>query len=423
MMVWPIVELQSTPANCAISACRSCGSTLLDIVADLGSTPLANGLLKQEDLSNQELTFPLKIVFCADCSMVQITETVRPDVLFAKYVYASSYSETMLRHAEAVCEELCRNRLLNGNSLVIEIASNDGYLLQFFAARGIPVLGIEPAANIAAIAQRRGVRTRVAFFDSELANQLVSENVAADAIIGNNVLAHVAGINGFIAGVKKILKPGAIARFEFPYLGDMIDNLEFDTIYHEHIFYLSAHAIERLCIRHGLIFTDVEHLPIHGGSLAITASFEPDLEGRKRVHNLLEDEKSRGMNKVDYYTDFGDRIHDTVTELRKLLHGLRSEGKRICAYGASAKGTTLLNMLRLEPGTLDYVVDRSSLKQGLFTPGTHLRILPPERLEQDKPEYVLLLTWNFAAEILEQQRKFREVGGKFIVPIPKLVIV
>jgi SAM-dependent methyltransferase len=422
-MVRSISEIQSTPTNYAINACRSCGSTLLNVVADLGSTPLANGLLKREHLSSQELTLPLKVVFCANCSMVQITETVRPDVLFEKYVYASSYSETMLRHAEAVCEELCRNRILNEKSLVIEIASNDGYLLQFFAERGILVLGIEPAANIAAIAQHRGVRTRVAFFDSELADQLISENIAADVIVGNNVLAHVADINGFIAGVKKILKPGAIARFEFPYLGDMIENLEFDTIYHEHIFYFSAHAIEHLCNRHGLVFTDVEHLPIHGGSLAITASFEPDLEGRRRVCSLLDDEEARGMNKVDYYTNFGARIHDTVTELRKLLHGLRSEGKRICGYGASAKGSTLLNMLRLEPGTLDYVVDRSPLKQGLYTPGTHLRILTPERLEQDQPDYVLLLTWNFAAEILEQQRMFREAGGKFITPIPRPVIV
>jgi SAM-dependent methyltransferase len=355
--------------------------------------------------------------------MVQITETVRPDMLFGNYVYASSYSETVVRHAEAVCEELCRNHALNENSLVIEIASNDGYLLQFFATRGIPVLGIEPAANIAAIAQRRDVRTRVAFFDSDLAEQLVRENVRADVVIANNVLAHVADINGFIAGIKRILKPGAIARFEFPYLGDLIGNLEFDTIYHEHIFYISAHAIEHLLRRHGLVFTDVEHLPIHGGSLAVTAALQQSTEGRKRVENLLQEEEERGINRPAFYTEFGARIQTTIYELRDLLKRLHSQGKRICVYGASAKGSTLLNSLRLPPGTLEYVVDRSELKQGLFTPGTHLPISAPDRLVEDLPDYVLLLTWNFADEILQQQQAYRDKGGKFIIPIPKPVIV
>jgi len=418
-----MTELGATPISSPISACRSCGSTQLHSVADLGSTPLANALLTPEQLNQRELTFPLKLVFCTNCTLAQITETVRPDVLFGTYLYASSFSDTMLGHAQAICDELCRERGLSNSSLVVEIASNDGYLLQFFAKRGIPVLGIEPAANIAEIAQRRGVRTRVAFFGDGLANQLAREGVYADVVLANNVLAHVPDINGFIAGVKKILKAGAIARFEFSYLGDLIQNLEFDFIYHEHIFYLSGHSIESLLQRHGLVFTDVEHLPVHGGSLAVTAALEANPLGRKRVEQLLAEERERGLDQLPFYTDFGDRIHANIRELKSLTTQLRSAGKRICAYGASAKGSTLLNAARLKPGTIEYVVDRSSLKQGLFTPGTRLPIFPPERLAEDRPDYVLLLPWNLLDEILEQQRAYRELGGKFIVPIPRPIIV
>ena len=418
-----ITELGALPTSSAITACRSCGSVQLYLVADLGAPPLANALLTQEQLQTEELTFPLKLVFCVNCTLVQITETVCPEVLFGNYVYASSYSDTVLRHAEQVCDELCRERHLNDSSLVVEIASNDGYLLQFFAERKIPVLGIEPAANIAAIAQGRGVPTKVAFFDDDLALQLSDEGTLADVVIGNNVMAHVADINGFIAGVKKILKPGAIARFEFPYLGNMICNLEFDTVYHEHIFYFSAHAIENLLHRHGLVFTDVKRVPIHGGSLAVTVALQSNPLGRKRVEQLLAEEHERGMDQVTFYTDFGARIRANIHQLKSLMIHLRSTGKRICVYGASAKGSTLLNTARLEPGTLEYVVDRSELKQGLFTPGTKLPILPPERLAQDRPDYVLLLTWNFVDEILQQQTAYRDLGGKFIVPIPSPVVL
>ena len=418
-----MTELGAVPISSPISACRSCGSTQLHLVADLGSTPLANSLLTAEQLSQKEMTFPLKLVFCANCALAQITETVRPDVLFGTYLYASSYSDTMLSHAEAICDELCRERLLSDSSLVMEIASNDGYLLQFLAKRGIPVLGIEPAANIAAIAQRRGVRTRVAFFADSLADELAREGIYADVVLANNVLAHVPDINGFIAGVKKILKPGAIARFEFSYLGDLIHNLEFDFIYHEHIFYFSGHSIESLLRCHGPVFADVEHLPVHGGSLAVTAALQANPSGRRRVEQLLAEERERGLDQLPFYTDFGDRILANIRELKSLTTQLRSAGKRICAYGASAKGSTLLNTACLEPGTIEYVVDRSSLKQGLFTPGTRLPIFPPERLAEDRPDYVLLLTWNLLEEILEQQRAYRELGGKFIVPIPRPMIV
>jgi SAM-dependent methyltransferase len=392
-------------------------------VADLGSTPLANAFLTVDQLNQSELTFPLRLVFCTNCTLVQITETVRPDILFANYLYASSYSDTMLRHAQAVCDKLCRERLLTKSSSVIEIASNDGYLLQFFVKRGIPVLGIEPAANIAAIAERRGVPTRLAFFESSLAAKLAGEAVYADVVIGNNVLAHVSEINDFITGVKRILKPGAIARFEFPYLGDLIRNLEFDTIYHEHIFYFSALAIETLLNRHGLIFTDVEHIPIHGGSLAITAALELDPLGRGRVEQLLVEERRLGMDRLPFYNDFSTRVMANIRELKILMARLCSGGNRICAYGASAKGSTLLNTACFEPGTLEYIVDRSELKQGLYTPGTRLPIFAPERLTRDRPDYVVVLTWNFLDEILRQQKTYWDLGGKFIVPLPSPVIL
>jgi SAM-dependent methyltransferase len=393
------------------------------LVADLGSTPLANALVTADQLTTAELSFPLKLVFCAECTLVQITETVRPDVLFGHYLYASSYSETMLRHAREICNELCCAQSLGGDSLVLEIASNDGYLLQFLAESGIPILGIEPAGNIAAIAQHRGIPTRKAFFSSDLAEQLVREGVRADVIVANNVLAHVSELNDFIAGVKKILKSGGIARFEFPYLGDLIRNLEFDTIYHEHIFYFSAHSIEALLSRHGLVFANVERLPIHGGSLAVTAAWEANSLGRGRVEQLLAEERECGMDRLSFYDDFGARVMANLREFKSLMTRLRQAGFRICAYGASAKGSTLLNAANLEAGTLEYVVDRSELKQGLFTPGTHLPIMPPERLRHDRPDYVLLLTWNFLEEILEQQKGYRDAGGKFIVPIPNPVIV
>jgi SAM-dependent methyltransferase len=392
-------------------------------VLDLGRTPLANALRRADQLNQEELTFPLKLVFCANCTLVQITETVRPDVLFTSYLYASSYSETILRHAQATCEKLCRERFLNDTSLVIEVASNDGYLLQFFVEHGIPVLGIEPAENIAAIARGRAIPTRVAFFGNHLAEQLEREGVSADVILANNVLAHVPSINDFMEGITRLLKPGAIARFEFPYLADLISNLEFDTIYHEHVFYFSAHSIKALLERHGLVFADVEHISIHGGSLAVTAAHESDQNGRSRVEQLLAEEKELGIHQLSFYSEFGSKVMANIRELKELIAALRSSGSRIGAYGASAKGSTLLNTACLEVGSLEYVVDRSRLKQGLFTPGTKLPILPPEQLTIDRPDYVIVLTWNFLEEILQQLSTYRDLGGKFIVPIPRPRIV
>ncbi len=411
------------PLSGHIDGCRSCGSADLREVLDLGMMPLANALLTPEQVDEPESRFPLVVAYCASCSLVQITETVRPEILFGHYLYASSNSETMLRHAEEIAEELTSARGLGSESLVVEVASNDGYLLQYFATRGIPVLGIEPARNIAEMAIQKGIPTRTEFFTLDSARQLAAEGVQADIVLANNVLAHVADLNGFVAGIAAILKDTGMARLEFPYVGDLIDNLEFDTVYHEHLCYFSGHAIDQLFQRHGLVFTDVRRLPIHGGTLRVTAAFHTDEAGRRRVKDLLDAEQSDGLTHFGSYEGFAEKVQALAEELRSVLYRLRTENKRVAAYGASAKGATLLNYLELEPGVIEYVVDRSPLKQGLLTPGTHLEIHSPERLVVDQPDYVLLLTWNFAEEILAQQHQYRRAGGKFIVPVPTPTIV
>jgi SAM-dependent methyltransferase len=416
-------EAAHAPLSARIDGCRSCGSTRLREALDLGATPLANALLPEERVGELEPRFPLVLAFCEECALVQITETVSPEVLFSHYVYASSFSDTMLRHAEELCERLVEERRLGPRSLVAEIASNDGYLLQYFVRAGVPVLGIEPARNIARIAAERGVRTLNEFFSLELARRLRSEGVGADVVLGNNVLAHAADLNGFVEGAALLLEPGGIVRFEFPYLGDLLAKLEFDTIYHEHLCYFSAHAIDALFARHGLVFADVERLAIHGGSLRVTGAREATGAGTARVRALLDEERARKLDTFDALERFGADVRALTARLKEMLQALRRDGKRVVAYGASAKGSTLLNYMAPEPGLIDYVVDRSSLKQGLFTPGTHLRIHGPDRLVEDRPDYALLLTWNFASEILEQQRAYRAAGGKFIVPLPELTIL
>ena len=405
-----------------IDACRSCGAAGLATVLSLGETPLANALLREEDLGRAEPRYPLDLVFCQACSLVQITETVPPEILFREYLYFSSFSDTMVRHAEELTARVVRERGLGAGSLAVEVASNDGYLLQYYKRAGVPVLGIEPARNIAKVAvEERGIPTVAEFFGLELARQLVAEGRRADVIHANNVLAHVADLNGFVAGIAVLLKESGAAVVEVPYLGEMVPNLEFDTIYHEHLCYFSLTALSRLFARHGLAVTDVEQIPLHGGSLLLTAT--PAAARRSpsaRVEALLGHEAKDGLSGPEYYANFAPRVAAWREEFRSFLAGLKAKGLRLAAYGAAAKGSTLLNYAGVGTDLLDFVVDRSTVKQGRYMPGVHLQIRPPEALLEERPAAVVLLTWNFKEEILRQQAEYRRAGGRFVVPIPRV---
>ncbi len=402
-----------------ITACRSCGASGLATVLSLGETPLANSLPRAEDLGRPEPRYPLDLAFCPTCSLVQITETVPPEILFRDYLYFSSFSDTMLRHAEELTARLVCERALGGGSLAVEVASNDGYLLQYYQRAGVPVLGIEPARNIAKVAMERGIPTVAEFFGLELARQLVTEGKRADVIHANNVLAHVADLNGFVAGIAVLLKESGAAVIEVPYLGEMVPRLEFDTIYHEHLCYFSLTALSRLFARHGLAVTDVEQIPLHGGSLMFTAT--PAAARRApsaRVQALLSREETEGVPRLPYYQDFAPRVARWRESFRTFLGDLKAKGRRLAAYGAAAKGSTLLNHAGVGTDLLDFVADRSTVKQGRYMPGVHLPIRPPAALLESRPDAVVLLTWNFKDEILAQQAEYRRGGGRFIVPIP-----
>jgi SAM-dependent methyltransferase len=375
-------------------------------------------------LDQPEDTYPLDLVFCSHCTLVQITETVPPEKLFREYLYLSSFSETLLKHAEALAAHLTETRRLNENSLVVEVASNDGYLLQYYQRARVPVLGIEPARNIAEIAAERGISVVNDFFSAGLAKELASTDRRADVIHAHNVLAHVADLNDVVAGFATLLKPNGLAVVEVPYVKDLIEQCEFDTIYHEHLCYFSLTALNHLFRRHKLTIRDVEHHDLHGGTLRIYASHTTNTaDPRASLSTILDQEARSGLGQLDFYRDFGARVESLRRDLVALLSQLKTEGKRIAAYGASAKGSTLLNYFQLGPDVLEFVVDRSTVKQGYYTPGTHLPIYAPEKLLADMPDYVLLLTWNFASEILAQQSEYRRRGGRFVVPIPSVKVI
>jgi len=403
--------------------CRSCGGGDGAQILDLGTQPLANNLLRPEDLAQPEPRFPLRLAVCPSCWLLQLTDTVPPVRLFSEYLYFSSFSDTLLRHAREAVERYRGEFGLDSRSFVVEIASNDGYLLQHFVAAGIPCLGIEPAANIAKVARDKGIETLEAFFGLGLARRLAGEGRTADLLLGNNVFAHAPDTNDFVAGLAALLKPAGRIVLEFPYAVDLIEHTEFDTIYHEHVFYFTLTPLRPLFGRHGLDIFRVERLPIHGGSLRLFACHAGAFPVEASVPALLAEEQRKGVNSVRYYESFARQVLAIKRDLCTLLAGLRHEGRRLAAYGASAKGSTLLNFFGLGAETLEFVADRSPYKQGRLTPGTHLPIVPPEALVQRRPDYTLLLTWNFAAEILAQQQAYRDAGGRFILPIPAVQIV
>jgi SAM-dependent methyltransferase len=397
-------------------ACRGCGKSDLPVVLSLGSTPLANALRSASELDVPDPRYPLDVALCPACALVQLVETVDPAVLFADYAYLSSFSDTMLRHAQAYAERVLQSRALGANALVVEIGSNDGYLLRHFRQAGVAVLGIDPARAAAAAAERAGVPTRTAFFGRDLADQLVGEGIRPDVVVANNVMAHVPEINDVVTGVVRLLKDDGVFVIETPYVRDLLDRLEFDTIYHEHVFYYSLTALRALLARHGLRVIDVERVSIHGGSIRVTAA----ARGRPNdaVFAMMEEEAAWRPHDPETYAAFAARVDALRFELSGLLRERKASGRRLAAYGAAAKGTTLLSVIGVGEDVLDFAVDRNPRKQGRYMPGTKVRIYPPEHLLEAMPDDVLLLTWNFRDEIMTQQAEYRRRGGQFIVPIP-----
>src|SRR3972149_1262649 len=416
-------RFSAKPMTQAIAICRICGFEDLVPVLSLGSLPLANALLKAEQLSEPEPRFPLDVVLCPNCSLLQITETVPPELLFRNYPYFSSFSDTMLRHAHALAKNLTESLNLTSKNLVIEVASNDGYLLQYFTQMDIPVLGIEPATNIVSVAEAKSIPTINEFFDDQLAKKLSQNGKQADVIIGNNVLAHVAHLHEFVEGIRLLLKPDGTAVFEVAYARETIDHCEFDQIYHEHLCYYSLTALVHLFALHDLQGVCAEGDTANGGSLRIYVRLKDHTLPSARMLALLEEEGAWGIKDKEAYAHFAAQVAAKRETLLALLRKLKAAGHRIAGYGAAAKGSIMLNAFGIGPELLDYVVDRSTYKQGLYMPGCHLPIYAPERLLEEKPDYALMLAWNFKAEVLEQQAPYRQAGGKFIIPIPGIEIV
>lgn len=413
----------STPNGRAV-ACRSCNTSLSNPFLDLGVSPLANSFVKASASHLPDTFYPLKVYLCPHCFLVQVEEIVSPAEIFSDYAYFSSFSDSWVGHAQAYVEMAIERFHLNTRSHVIEIASNDGYLLQFFIKQGIPALGIEPAANVAEAAMRRGIPTKVQFFGSSTARELRTEGIAADLVIGNNVLAHVPALNDFVVGLEFLLKPDGIATLEFPHLLRLFSGNQFDTIYHEHFSYFSLLSVERIFAAHGLTIFDVDELPTHGGSLRIYARRAQGFtqQASEKVIDLRRREAEFGLGEVETYRSFAERVKETKRKLLDFLITVKRQGQSVAGYGAPAKGNTLLNYCGVGNDFLDYTVDRGPEKQGCLLPGTRIPIYPVEHIRETCPDYLLVLPWNLREEIIKQMAHIRAWGGRFVVPIPEVKV-
>jgi hypothetical protein len=417
-----VVDAASEGGAVTHTQCRSCG-TELEVFLELGELPLPDALLSAADLDGPEARYQLDVGFCPGCSLVQILQEVSPEALFVENnLYFSSFSEGLLRHCRAHALNLMESRQLDAESLVVEVASNDGYMLKNFVEHGIPVLGIDPGPAQADAAIEIGVPTLKEFFDADVARRLRAEGKRADVVIANNVMAHTPTLNSFMEGLSILLADDGVATIENTYVKDLIDHCEFDTIYHEHFSYFSCTAVDALARRHGLFLNAVEHFPaLQGGTLRWHLGRREDVQPSARSY--LDAERAHGLTSFRYYREFGARVEKIRSDLRELLTGLKAEGKSIAGYGAAAKGSTLLNFTGVDGELIDFVVDRNVHKHGLFMPGVHIPIAAPEKLLEEQPDYVLLVAWNYRDEVLRQQEEYVRRGGRFIVPIPSPEVI
>jgi SAM-dependent methyltransferase len=418
---------QQTPAEYVPTGagCRFCGTPLNHTFVDLGMSPLCESYVTREQLNQVERFYPLRVQVCDQCFLVQLGEYVSAEDIFTEYAYFSSYSDSWLKHAADYVEMIIKRLGLGKGSLVVEVASNDGYLLQNFVKRGVPALGVEPAANVAKVAVDKGVPTLVKFFGRGTAREMAADGKQVDLLVGNNVLAQVPDLNDFVGGIQILLKPQGVATLEFPHLVRLMEQNQYDTIYHEHFSYFSLITVEKIFARHGLTIFDVEELPTHGGSLRIYARHVADDARRvsERVNELRRRELADGLDRMPTYATFEEKVKESKRDLLDFLIRAKREGKRVAGYGAPGKGNTLLNYCGIRTDFVDYTVDRNPYKQGKFLPGTHIPIFGPEKIFETKPDYLLILPWNFKEEIVKQMARVRQWGGKFVVGIPRAEVI